>query len=255
LTLNSSPVFGLKQPRRPAIIAAVRCPIESVLVVFLSALLFETGCQSPPTTGPEPSPTQKELSSQGIALGAITAFGGGESVCSDVMARRIEAEIITARPSLHMAPLESIKNSLQTNEYRQALKEISEGIEPSSPDLVLFDSLTNAFRYVLLVDCRGRSEVDGHHWVSALVANLSWTLIFHEYPDLPAPGYHKFNVVFIFNIFDLQTHRLVWTASEYHTLKHPLSEDLDAALPQSALPEYCGALISLAPKLARQLPK
>src|SRR6266404_5417635 len=136
---------------------------KATMVSALLVLLLETGCTYTRMTGFGGDLSRKDIEPQGLAIGGVTAMGGGEPVFADDIAKKVEEQFRLARPWLSIVPLEQVRKRFEPAEYHQALKQISEGADWAPEDLAVFNRLTNDTRYVLLINIRNAGEHQGSY--------------------------------------------------------------------------------------------
>jgi hypothetical protein len=230
----------------------------------LAILIFATGCASVPKIESAGDLTRKDLQPQGIAIGGITAMGGGESVYARDFADRVRQRFVTARPWLQVAPLDETKKRFAPGEYEKGLKRLNEKLEWSPEDMAMFNSLTNNFRYVLVIDIRAAKEGRGIRHTPD-IGTIMEAMFF---PVLPPDGdartkYGNIQSQLLFSIFDLKTRTTVWIALAEAKLQRrepPLASG-EGTMDESQIaltatpPNILEALEAVLPKVAARLPK
>jgi hypothetical protein len=196
----------------------------------LLVIVLLGGCTYSRVTRYGSSLTREELERETMALAAITESGGGEAVSADALAARIERHFRKARPWLNVLPIASVRTNFDASEYRQALQQISEGVDWSPDDLTVFSRLTNHTRYLLLVNLHSQVERKGSYQtpnaVSFAFAAL-WSAVFGDDSDcddnrwddsepeveMDTVKYGTLALDTQLGIYDLQAKRMVWLAA------------------------------------------
>jgi hypothetical protein len=178
----------------------------------------------------------------------------------------VEEQFQSARPWLRIVPLDQVRKRFEPAEYRQALKQISEGADWAPADLAVFDRLTNETRYVLLINIRAAGEHQGsyssHDAFSVLLAAIFHTTL--SSTDYDQTSYSTLKTEFVFGIFDLDSHTMVWIASAetklrrngdtVHIVESPPGTVTTPA-PPAPIPSLVEALDRVVPKIVQRLPK
>jgi hypothetical protein len=239
---------------------------KATIVSALLVLLLETGCTYTRMTGFGGDLTRKDIEPQGLAIGGVTAMGGGEPIFADDVARKVEEQFRSARPWLRMVPLDQVRKRFDPTEYHQALKQISEGADWAPADLAVFDRLTNDTRYVLLVNIRAAGEHQGSYSSPGTLAYIT-AVIFHTFDsstDHDQTSYGTLKTEIVFGIFDLDSHTMVWIASAETKLRkkgatvHVIESPPGTAttpVPPAPIPSLIEALDRVGPKIVQRLPK
>ena len=164
---------------------------------------FATGCVH--RVYHDPAFTRARIQAGGLALGGVTALGGGEYVAADAIASVVQREFQTARPWLRVVPLADVRKGIDPALYAQRLKQVSEGSSWTSRDFEIFRTLPNRPRFILVVDVQSQGEsVKARLYDEHYYGDGYWERDYN-----PSASARRWIKVF-FVIYDLQTAKPAW---------------------------------------------
>jgi hypothetical protein len=122
-----------------------------LLAALLSALLAG-GCHTARVVRANPSFTRMNLEGGGLAIGAVTALGGGEYVAAEALAEKVAGQFVAARPWLKIVPLEETRAAFPAGGHAELMRQMAGAGRWDDPDFRAFRCVSNRARYVLVVD-------------------------------------------------------------------------------------------------------
>ena len=204
----------------------------------------------------DPAFTRPSIEAGGLAMGAVTALGGGEYVAAEAVASAVQKEFQTARPWLTIVPLAETRKGVDPARYAQRLRKVSEGSGWTSRDFEVFANLAHRPRFILVIDVQAQGDA-----VQTRVYDE------HYYPDYYG-GYHEYNynpsasaqrwIKALFLIYDFQTAKPVWVATgtwrmgAYRHLSGPGPPDFRNAI---GIPSIAELIVPIARHAGRRLPR
>ena len=204
----------------------------------------------------DPAFTRPNIEAGGLAIGGVTALGGGEYVAADAIASVVQREFQAARPWLTIVPLADVRKGIDASLYAQRLKQVSEGSGWTSRDFDIFNTLTNRPRFILVIDVQAQGEsmksrlYDEHYYPTT--DGGYW-----EYEYNPSASARRWIKVY-FVIYDCHTAKPAWVAKgtwrmgAFRRLSAAESLDVRNAI---GIPSIAELIVPLARHAGRRLSK